>query len=197
MQVRWILCLRPTYIGNNYAIFALNSLNLHQAPVSLMGLSHIIKISWNQSLLMSPSHVRQRARFYETIFTLDGDTCNDDTRHADATRFFVLLTLPHWAIQSPSLLRMFRNHFCDIIGNLNRYLSRSTGVGCSATLSTCDVFGSILSGLPQNWLTPPSPLCNLMRLLSGYSPLPIHWWAFSFGMSGPNIWTVHNGKRAN
>ena len=28
--------LRPTYAGQKYAIFALNSLNLHQAPVPLV-----------------------------------------------------------------------------------------------------------------------------------------------------------------
>ena len=28
--------LRPTYAGQKYAIFALNSLNLHRAPVSLV-----------------------------------------------------------------------------------------------------------------------------------------------------------------
>ena len=30
--------LRPTYAGQKYAIFALNSLNLHRAPVPLVGM---------------------------------------------------------------------------------------------------------------------------------------------------------------
>ena len=29
--------LRPTYAGQKYALFALNSLNLHRAPVPLLG----------------------------------------------------------------------------------------------------------------------------------------------------------------
>ena len=39
--------LRPTYAGQKYAIFALNSLNLHQAPVPLFPIVQGTKIHWH------------------------------------------------------------------------------------------------------------------------------------------------------